>query len=155
MFCPLTITDNDGTGVNITLNYKNANLKVNIQSFMLDRSASELYQGLDGAYCDLCDHSKEECLDIATVENGFSITRDIESLLAIFDELETEGGTVLKQKGDYSTRKGLIKKPIASHDVVSVQVLHALLRCFDHFMKTVIHDVVKGQIELLQQVYQH
>ena len=80
------------TGVDFNLNNSDVNLKVDISSFILDRKASELYQGLGGAYCDLCDHSKEDCLDINLVESGFSITRSIESLNAIFDELETEDG---------------------------------------------------------------
>ena len=44
-----------------------------------------------------------------------------------------------KRKGDYSTRQGVTTRPILKSNVQSVQVLHSLLRCFDHFMKLVVH----------------
>ena len=54
---------------------------------------------LGGAYYDLCDNSKEDCLEISTVENGFYITRDIESLAAIF--ANTKNKTKQKIKVTY------------------------------------------------------
>ena len=53
--------------------------------------------------------------------------RDIESLAAIF----AERGLLDKKR--------TTKKLIATFNVVSVQVLHALLQSFKHFMKVVVH----------------
>ena len=50
-----------------------------------------------------------------------------------------DDGSILKASGDYSTRAGLTTKPIPTDDCMSVQVLHALLRGFDHFMKINVH----------------
>ena len=106
---------------------------------MMDRKAANLYTGLGGSYCDLCTYSKEACLNQTLVEEGFTITRDIDNILAIFEELVQDDGTLEKHKNDYATRQGVTTKPIATNSVVSQQVLHALLRTFDHFMKTVVH----------------
>ena len=56
----------------------------------------------------------------------------------IFDELEVDG-EILRKKGDYDIRQGQIHKPIPAHEVKSTQVLHGLLRSFDHFMKALVH----------------
>lgn len=57
----------------------------------------------------------------------------------IFDELVDEDGDITKYLNDYSTRQGQIHKPIPTHEIRSTQVLHGLLRSFDHYMKTVVH----------------
>ena len=51
---------------------------------------------------------------------------------------------MLKRKEDYNIRQGVTNKPIATNSVKSSQVLHALLRSFDHFMKTAVH--VKAEV---------
>ena len=114
-------------------------VKVHIQSHMMDMKAAHLYLGLGGAYCDLCHSSKEECINLEKIKTGFDITRDINDLHNIFNELVQEDGNILKCKNDYAVRQGLTNKPIATNEVISVQVLHALLRTFDHFMKTSVH----------------
>ena len=105
---------------------------------MMDRKASNLLLGLGGAYFDLCHFSKEDFMDIKQIEEGFEITRDIASMHGIFEDLGQKDGTVRK-KNDYDTRAGLTTKPIATTDVLSGQVLHALLQTFDHFMTTAVH----------------
>ena len=62
----------------------------------------------------------------------------MESLPNIFDELVQEDGCILKQTADYDVRAGVATKPIPTSDAISVQVLHALLRTFDLYMKVVI-----------------
>ena len=69
------------------------------------------------------------------------MSRNIEELHDIFNEAVQENSEIAKAKNDYETRKGVTSKPIPTNNVKSVQVLHALLRCFDHFMKTVVHAV--------------
>ena len=62
------------------------------------------------------------------------------SLFTTCDKFVQEDGVILKRTGDYGTRAGVTAKPIATNSVLSVQVLlHALLRSFDHFMKTAVH----------------
>ena len=46
---------------------------------------------------------------------------------------------VYKRKDDYAEQTGPTTKPIPTNEVMSVQVLHALLRSFDHFMKIAVH----------------
>ena len=116
-------------------------VKVDIQSYMMDRKAADLYLGVGGAYCDLCSVSKQQCLDVDVIKAGFTIDRDVETLHKVFEDLQQEDGSVLKKKGDYDVRQGVTNRPIASpsQTVHSVQILHGLLRSFDMFMKTAIH----------------
>merc|ERR1712096_14367 len=102
---------------------------------MMDIKAANLYLGLGGAYCDLCDHSRADCHDPDVVRDGFEITRNVTDLHSLFEEVTDDDGVIIKHREDYDTRKGLTTKPIPNHEVISVQVLHALLRTFDHFMK--------------------
>ena len=53
--------------------------------------------------------------------------------------MEQDDETILREKGYYSICTGVTIKAIATDDVISVQVLHALLRSFGHYMKTVVH----------------
>ena len=115
------------------------NIKTEIQSYLFDRKAADLYLGLGGAYCDLCTFSKDQCIDVDLITAGFNINREIETLHEIFTDLEQEDGTVLKRRNDYDVRQGVTHKPIATNSVKSSQVLHALLRTFDHFMKIAVH----------------
>ena len=116
------------------------NVKVDIISHMMDMKAAHLYLGLGGAYCDLCTCSKEQCLDVERIEGGFTINRNVEDLLNLFDNhLGLEDGTVMKSKGDYDIRAGQTARAIPTNETQSVQVLHALLRSFDFVMKVIVH----------------
>ena len=126
-------------GFSTIVGEKLVSVKVNVSSHMMDMKAANLYLGLGGAYCDLCDHSRADCHDPIVVRAGFEITRTIEDLHCIFEAVADEDGQVIKQRNDYDTRKGLTSKPIPNHEVISVQVLHALLRTFDHYMKIAVH----------------
>ncbi|XP_065647675.1 uncharacterized protein LOC136077082 [Hydra vulgaris] len=126
-------------GFIIIFNGQYLNIKVNIVADSFDRKASNIFQGLGGAYCDLCDLSKEQCEDICTIEQGFVINRDIETMEQIFLDLVQEDGSLTKKSKDYDVRHGQTASPIAGSNVRSVQVLHALLHGFDHFMKVVVH----------------
>ena len=95
--------------------------------------AAHLYLGTGG------DLSKIQCLGIDRISGGFTITRDVNELHNIFNDLVQEDGTVMKQKDDYDRRAGQTAKPISTNPVLPVQVLHALLRTFDHYMKCVVH----------------
>ena len=70
----------------------------------------------------------------------FTINRDLEKMNAIFDFL-SEDGEIIRKKDDYSTRQGQIDEPVPIHDsaVTTMQVLHGMLRSFDHLMKMVVH----------------
>jgi hypothetical protein len=112
---------------------------------MMDRKAADMYLGCTGAYCDLCTKSKDECMQQIKNRESFTIDRNVETMHRIFDELVDEDGDITKYVDDYDTRQGQIHKPIPTHQVLSTQVLHGLLRSFDHFMKTVVH--VKAGVE--------
>ena len=102
---------------------------------MWDRKAADILLGTGGAYCDLCTYSKEECLDTELIESGMTINRTVESCNDIFEKLQDDEGYIFKERGDYPERQGITSKPILKEEILSVQVLHSLLRCFDHFMK--------------------
>ena len=128
------------TGFNFeTVADQDVTMKVHIKSHMMDMKAAHLYLGLGGAYCDLCNFSKEQCLDPGQIEMGFEITRDIDSLQNVFNDLVQDDGSILKRRNDYDERGGQTTKPIPTNEVLSVQVLRALLRTFNHYMKTAVH----------------
>ena len=106
---------------------------------MMDHKASDLYLGCTGAYCDLCIKSKEQCMQQIKNRECFVIDRDVETMHRIFDELVDEDGDITKYLNDYNIRQGQIHKPIPTHEIRSTQVLHGLLRSFDHYMKAVVH----------------
>jgi hypothetical protein len=55
----------------------------------------------------------------------------VSSLHDLFGELGEEDGSVTRRPEDYDSRQGLTNEPIPNHEVISVQVLHALLRPLD------------------------
>ena len=112
---------------------------VNAPTGMWDRKAADLLMGSGGAYCDVCTHSKEDCLDVELIKAGIPINRTVQSCNDIFERLQDDDGCIFRQKGDYSERQGQTSKPILKEEILSVQVLHSLLRCFDHFMKIVTY----------------
>ena len=126
-------------GFQTVVEKETVSVKVNVSSHIMDMKAANLYLGLGGAYCDLCDHSRAECHDPDVVKAGFEITRSVADLHTVFEAVSDENGDVVKHRDDYSARKGLTNKPIPNHEVISVQVLHALLRTFDHYMKIAVH----------------
>ena len=134
----ITKVESEGFVVKLSDNQA-INVKSKMVSYCLDRKATNYYLGIHGAYCDLCHISKEDCLDIDIIKNGISITREIQSLHAIFNELEQEDGSLLKRRNDYSVRAGVTARPIATNQVVSIQVLHALMRSVDFYMKIIVH----------------
>ena len=126
-------------GFTICLNSEKIAVKASCASYMMDRKASNIYLGLGGAYCDLCEYTKQDCLEPLLIENGIEITRTVENLHNIFNELQTDEGTIRKQRNDYRIRTGITNGPIATNEAHSTQVLHALLRCTDMYMQTVVH----------------
>ena len=78
---------------------------------MYDRKASDMYLGCTGAYCDLCTHSKLECVERVVSHDFFTINRELETMIGIFDSLE-EDGKIVRRKGDYVERQGQIDRPI-------------------------------------------
>ena len=113
-------------------------LWVNVASHMMDMKAANIYLGIGGAYCDLCETSKEDCQDTGIVGEGFDITRNVEDLKGLFNDLVQDDGSVWKTPHDYGIRQGLISKPIPDHEVTLIQVLHSFLRTFDHYMKIAV-----------------
>ena len=129
------------TGISVQGSNSTHLLKSEVISHMLDGKAAKLYTGLGGAYCDLCNYSKDDCENIAVIHVGFTITRKIKDTIDFFAEHSNEQGEVIKSGGDYYERGGACHNPIQREEVKinSMPVLHSLLRCFDHFMQVVVH----------------
>ena len=61
------------TGISVQASNSTHLLKSEVISHMLDGKAAKLYTGLGGAYCDLCNYSKDDCENIAVIHLGFTI----------------------------------------------------------------------------------
>ena len=99
---------------------------------MLNGKTVKLYTGLGRRYYDLCRYSKTQCLDQNLVASGFTITCNIDDIMSLFHDLADDDGNVVPAKNNYATRAGLTTKSITTNQVVSEQVLHALLQNFEH-----------------------
>ena len=116
--------------------YDDKHVKIDAK-LMCDRKASDIFFGNGGAFCDLCTNTKKECQNINVVKQGFEIEKTVAQLHGIFSSLEIDG-EIMKSANDYQVRQGQCHKPIAEHEVQSTQVLHGLLRTFDHFMNALL-----------------
>ena len=107
---------------------------------MYDRKASDSFMGLTGAYCDLCTYFKSECVNRVVTRDFFQINRNLDSMNNIFESL-SEDGTIVRKPNDYAVRQGQIEKPIPEDNeaLMTMQVLHGMLRSFDHLMKLIVH----------------
>ena len=133
------ITKLENEGIVVIIGRSTYNVKVHIASYMMDMKAAHLYLRQEGAYCDLCTCSKDQCSDLERIEVGFMINRNVQDMINIFSDIGLDDGSVKKIKDDYDSRAGQTGEPIPTNEVQSVQVLHALLRCFDFVMKIIIH----------------
>eukprot|EP00088_Acartia_fossae_P039914 TRINITY_DN4153_c0_g1_i1.p1 TRINITY_DN4153_c0_g1~~TRINITY_DN4153_c0_g1_i1.p1 ORF type:complete len:755 (-),score=121.41 TRINITY_DN4153_c0_g1_i1:80-2179(-) len=114
-------------------------VKVKTIAHCLDRKAANLYTGVGGAYCDLCTYTKEACRSIELIEEGIPITRSVKDTKRIFDSLVDDDGQIMKKPGDADTRQGCTSEPITEIEAPTVQILHSLLRTFDHWARTCVH----------------
>ena len=73
-------------GIETVVGEKSVNVKVNVASHMMDLKAANLYLGLGGSYCDLCEYSRADCHDPDVVRAGFQITRTVADMQALFQE---------------------------------------------------------------------
>ena len=87
-------------GFRIDVGEKKVDVKVNVSSHMMDMKAANLYLGLGGAFCDLCEHSRGDCHDPEIVKAGFEISRSVEDLHSLFDELVGDDGMIIKHGDD-------------------------------------------------------
>ena len=135
-------------GFFLAVSNMNLNMKLSIESNTVDLKASKMYLNLQGADCDLCSLPKEMFKNGELVKQGMKITRTVESLITLFNDLEADqnykiydDGSIQSIPKDYNRRQGLTGEPIAQTPVkhISVQLLHALLRCFDHYTKIIVH----------------
>ena len=77
---------------------KEVAVKGNVASHMLDLKAANLYLGLVGAYCDLCNHSRADCHDPDVVRDGFEITMNVADLQSLFEEVTDNNGVIIKHR---------------------------------------------------------
>lgn len=105
-------------GIKLTLGNERrvqANLKL-VSMSMVDGKVQETVLQLGGAYCTMCPLSERECHDPTQVSMGFIITRTVEGLHSLADQLIDGGDTdeVPTEKGDYSKRQGLKRRPLTT-----------------------------------------
>ena len=71
--------------------------------------------GLGGAFCHLCHATQEDAMNPALVEQGFSITRNIQENLDRYEELDkTISGEVKRRNKDYKRRAGMTQEPMVT-----------------------------------------
>ena len=95
-----------------------------------------------GSYCTMCVKSQDECQKLETIQAGFVIERDLESIrdlaLSLTDE---ETGDVIRKKGDYSTRTGVCGLPLTETDLTkSIPVCHSKIRVFEWITDLVVRN---------------
>ena len=82
-------------------------------------------------------YSEEDAILAEQIVEGFEIGEvDIESLKALYDDLEVDG-EVQTRRADYHLRHGLTQNPITAFSVKTFPILHALLRGLDYCLKLV------------------
>ena len=96
----------------------------------------------EGAYCTMCIKSQEQCQKIETIQAGFMIDRDLESIrdlaLSLTDE---ETGEVVRRKGDYGVRQGVCGVPLTDADLTkSIPVCHSKIRTFEWTTDLVVRN---------------
>ena len=98
-----------------------------------DRKIISQLSGLGGAFCTMCTASRADGHDVALIEAGFCIDRNMEDIHALFyllAEMDDLGGeSVIKSDGDYEWRTDLTSRPLTKLDMTTVlPPLHAKLR---------------------------
>ena len=123
----------------IDVNKKTVTVKAHLSC---DRKASEMVFGNAGAFCDMCTLTKEECEDVNNIKNGFVISKSVEGLWEVYENLKDpdDENEIVKRRGDYDERQGQCHKPTIRHETNSYQVLHARLRTFDTFMEAMVRS---------------
>ena len=80
---------------------------------------------LGGAYCTMCTKNQAQCHRREVIEEGFVIDRSVESLndlaLSLTDE---DTGEVVRKRGDYEVRQGVMDKPISKSDITKNVIVH-------------------------------
>ena len=107
-----------------------------IQDTMKDMKFKKKICGLGGADCILCESRQNDWLDEEQIREGFGITRTAAENLDIYLELlACNDGSIIPQKGDYETRKGLTQKPRTSSDQRSICITHSYINCIGRWVK--------------------
>ena len=125
----------------VTIDGKKYSVNFKIRISGLDRKFADSVTGLGGAYCDICTFSEKDCHDTNKVNELHIGGRTISDTAEIVNQLTVNGdGELVKSKGDYDKRKGVVRSPTIEKDIESCQPLHLLLRTTDFAKKLVIHE---------------
>ena len=98
---------------------------------------------LGGSYCTMCTQSQAQCHNPSVIEKGFTIDRSIESLKELALSLaDPDTGDIVKEKGDYQTRKGVCDHPITETDLTkNIPVCHAKIRAFEWSIELITREL--------------
>ena len=91
--------------------------------------------GLGGADCLLCKFKQSSWMDEEQIILGFPISTTADLVLALYHQLMTPEGDILKEKDDYEIRRGLTQQPITSSDQWSICVTHSYINCTEWLIK--------------------
>ena len=85
---------------------------VKVKATQLDGKCIQTGTGLQGAYCTMCKLSASEAKDLARIERGFIIDRDVDETRELFEslkEVDEDGEEFIRRKPgqDYHDREGL------------------------------------------------
>jgi hypothetical protein len=111
-----------------------------IDRHLIDGKMQELLLGLGGAFCCKCKASFGEAHDKTCVKAGFELSRDVEGLNQIFNDLyDPETHQIAKRPKDYAKRQGLTQKPITTDESVlsASKTLHERMRSEDWFQRVI------------------
>ena len=81
---------------------------------------------------------QEDWLKRERVESGFEISQSAQENAQLYIALANENGEVSRQAGDFSTRKGLIQRPLTTSDQRSITITHQVINGTGWFIKFLI-----------------
>ena len=102
---------------------------------MKDMKLKKTISGLGGADCLLCKFKQSSWMDEEQIVLGFPISTTADLVLALYHQLMTPEGDILKEKDDHEIRRGLTQQPITSSDQWSICVTHSYINCTEWFIK--------------------
>ena len=97
---------------------------------------------LAGSYCTMCTNSQMDCHNSDVIKDGFLISRSVQSISELAISLaDPVSGEIPRKKGDYSTRQGIIAKPITTADLCSnIPVCHSKIRAFEWMIDLLVRQ---------------
>lgn len=110
-------------------------INVEIMDTMKDMKLKRSISGLGGAPCILCKTRVEDWSNPEYIKEGFSIDRNADDTIQLFQELVDENGQVPTRPNDFQERQGLTKKPITISSQKSICITHSYINVTGWMLK--------------------